>query len=286
MVNSKINFFKSSERSDYSDFNCHWWQGAFVEEHKHEDYYEIVIATDKTFFNRIDGKIVKQTKGDFIVLKPGSSHSIFTDGTEIPTHYNIAIKKTAFENFFTGKLSRDVIFSDASYIQAKLSEKALSFLLEIIPLVDNEKFENASLAVIETVLHVLAVGLIRADEETSSYKKTTSFVNDAIAKIDNYTYVGRNASDIYELYPVSHTVFIDEFKRLTGKTVINYLAEKKLDYAKMLLKTTDFSVLEISLMAGYDSLSYFIKIFKESFGVTPLKFRKNKGGEIFSKDVF
>ena len=74
-------------------------------------------------------------------------------------------------------------------------------------------------------------------------------------------------------------------KNVTGKTLVAYLQSKKLDYAKTLLLTTNYSVLEISSLLNYDSLSYFIRIFKQEFGLTPFKFRKNNVGSVFTKNL-
>ena len=54
----------------------------------------------------------------------------------------------------------------------------------------------------------------------------------------------------------------------------HYLMELRMEYAKNLLTLSDKSILEISEMAGYASVSHFIRIFREKNGISPLKFRK------------
>lgn len=65
------------------------------------------------------------------------------------------------------------------------------------------------------------------------------------------------------------------FKRYTGKTPIEYLNDYRLSQAANMLITTELSAVEISLACGFESQSYFGKLFKENYGVTPLRFRKN-----------
>lgn len=62
-------------------------------------------------------------------------------------------------------------------------------------------------------------------------------------------------------------------KRLTGKTFMYLLQTKRLTQAAYLLENTKLSVLSISSAVGYDNFSYFHRIFKEWFGVTPKKYR-------------
>ena len=119
-------------------------------------------------------------------------------------------------------------------------------------------------------------------ETIENLSKTAEYCHDAIRQINNGSYISMLATEIYNLYPVSHTAFIKEFKNITGKTLVSYLQSKKLEYAKTLLLTTDYSVLYISSLLNYDSLSYFIRIFKEEYNLTPYKYRKNNTGTVFT----
>jgi len=49
----------------------------------------------------------------------------------------------------------------------------------------------------------------------------------------------------------------------------------KIQYAKALLETTEFSITEISAMCGYSSVGYFIRLFCKHENCTPLKYRKS-----------
>ena len=59
----------------------------------------------------------------------------------------------------------------------------------------------------------------------------------------------------------------------------NYIIEKRLDLARKLLQKTDDSIRDISLKVGYDNYSYFTRLFKKSFGVTPVEFREGVTGD-------
>ncbi len=56
-------------------------------------------------------------------------------------------------------------------------------------------------------------------------------------------------------------------------------------YAKALFRTTDLSVLQIAEELRYASISYFIKKFKDLFGLTPLQYRRENGGKVLAGDV-
>ena len=53
-----------------------------------------------------------------------------------------------------------------------------------------------------------------------------------------------------------------------------FTKETKILYASHLLMTTNVPISEIGYQLGYESASYFTKIFKEVFGISPQEYRK------------
>lgn len=64
------------------------------------------------------------------------------------------------------------------------------------------------------------------------------------------------------------------FKRVTGKTVFAYLCSYRLGKSMSLLLETETSISDIAYGTGFCSSSYYIKAFREAFGMTPLQYRK------------
>ena len=65
------------------------------------------------------------------------------------------------------------------------------------------------------------------------------------------------------------------FNQRAGVTLRAYMNTLKLDDARTLLETTHLSVTEIAYTAGFGDTSYFIKLFKEAYGISPLAYRKD-----------
>ena len=64
------------------------------------------------------------------------------------------------------------------------------------------------------------------------------------------------------------------FKKIIGKTPLEYLNELRLREAMHLLTDTDLPVTDICLQSGFNNLGNFIRSFKEYSQYTPLQFRK------------
>jgi len=66
----------------------------------------------------------------------------------------------------------------------------------------------------------------------------------------------------------------DLLKQETGKTAIELIHIFLINEAKNRLKSNDQQVSEIAFALGFDSLSYFSKLFKKETGVSPNQFKK------------
>lgn len=68
--------------------------------------------------------------------------------------------------------------------------------------------------------------------------------------------------------------FIRSFKQQMGMPPLQYLTSIRINRAKELLKDTENTISEISLMVGFDNPLYFSKLFKKQTGQSPTAYRK------------
>lgn len=85
-------------------------------------------------------------------------------------------------------------------------------------------------------------------------------INDAIS-------IGNIAEKLY----MSESNFSHLFKKIMGVTPGEYIKNKKLELAAIYLK--DESVTDVAYDLGYRNLSYFIKIFREKYNITPKQYK-------------
>ena len=70
----------------------------------------------------------------------------------------------------------------------------------------------------------------------------------------------------------SYVSFI--FKKETGSTLIKYLTDYRMKQAKELLENSNMKIVDIGKACGYSNQSYFNKLFKNYYGVTPKQYRE------------
>jgi AraC family transcriptional regulator len=73
---------------------------------------------------------------------------------------------------------------------------------------------------------------------------------------------------------MSYFHFSRAFKQSMGVTPTNYIAERRIERAKKLMRETDSPISEIALRSGFSSQSHFTTCFRRVAGITPRTFRK------------
>ncbi|MFW5656233.1 MAG: hybrid sensor histidine kinase/response regulator transcription factor [Bacteroidota bacterium] len=83
-----------------------------------------------------------------------------------------------------------------------------------------------------------------------------------------------NVKSLANSLNVSSTQLYRKLKALTGYSPVEFLRVLKLQKAYETLVKTDNSVKEVCYMSGFNNFSYFIKCFKDHFGVTPANLKE------------
>src|SRR3954471_4576319 len=85
--------------------------------------------------------------------------------------------------------------------------------------------------------------------------------------------------DVADMPPagsLSRAHFSREFRRTFGESPHHYLLTRRLERAASLLRMTDWTVGEICVSVGLQSLGSFTTSFKRAYGETPTEYRSNQ----------
>lgn len=131
------------------------------------------------------------------------------------------------------------------------------------------------------VYHLLAMHISRHDRYQNNKIIPNSLLNDELKiirryakKILNDPSFGYNLDQITRESGLSQAKLQEGFKFLYARTVTEYIRHVRLEAARDLMNTTDLNISQIVYSIGFTSRSYFSKIFKEKYEMTPHEFQK------------
>ena len=87
---------------------------------------------------------------------------------------------------------------------------------------------------------------------------------------------GFNVSTLAEQVNIGRTTLFGRFKKIMGMSPNKYILNAKMEHAHQLLAETDLSVAEVGYKVGIDDASYFYRLFKNYYGMSPSQYRKQK----------
>nr|MCR5754781.1 helix-turn-helix domain-containing protein [Acetatifactor sp.] len=98
--------------------------------------------------------------------------------------------------------------------------------------------------------------------------------------VEIVSYIQKNYMDVTldslaEHFHLSKPYLSKYIKDKTGMTFQDAVKEARMKKAKTLLKESEQTVESIAALVGYDNVEHFNRLFKKSYGVTPIQYRKN-----------
>lgn len=99
-------------------------------------------------------------------------------------------------------------------------------------------------------------------------------VQQALICIDGNLASNLNLRTLAEMLNISGSYLSTIFKKETGQTVTDYIANRRVSHAKELLSSTRLQVQTIAQHCGIMDVHYFSKIFKKITGQTPKEYRE------------
>lgn len=136
-------------------------------------------------------------------------------------------------------------------------------------------------------LDVLSMLLLKADKDEAIHytykfifelfgndkKEDDDLIIQAKRYINSNLAENLSVSDIAESLSVTSNYFSRLFKKNTGQGCNEYIVEKRIEKAKLLLETTNFKITKVCEMVGYHDTNYFSLAFKKHTGIAPSNYR-------------
>jgi AraC-like DNA-binding protein len=221
-------------------------------------YYDLTFVLKGELTYLANGKTYLLQKDDAILLPPGTLRERL-EGTEKVEYgsFNFQVfsdDALPQEIFLKNVITRDIrsllsLFSQRHLSPAYHSKEKLCNLLNYI------LFEIADSSAMGSN-HSHVINIEKFIEENLSRQIT-------LTMISNHLHLSKE-----------YIAYI--FKKEVGKTIVEYTNERKMLIAKNMIQTGELSLPSIAEHLGFESYSYFSRVFKKHFKVSPGGFKAQK----------
>ncbi len=250
--------------------------------HRH-DYVEIIYMCQGQTTHLVNGKPIELKYGELLLLSQSALHQVRRAGEQdvavnfivLPDFFSTALsaigeEETPLRRFLVDCLcgqntGHDYLHFQVSQVKPlqNLVENLIWALLWDTP--NRRKVSQMTMATLFLQLMGHMEALSTDDGEDAAVLQVLRYVES--------DYLHSSLSEIAGLLHYDICWLSREIKRKTGKTYTQIVQDKRLAQAAFLLKNTDRNISDISLAVGYENISYFHRIFAQSFGKSPRQYR-------------
>ncbi len=262
--------------------NLHYFEFPydFYTKSESHPFYEIVFVSGGSLQINSDGYTGKLEEGKMILHKPKECHSLSCENISAPT---VIIVGFTCEQEELSKIASFPIALSPSNVKnlAEIVKEGRNVFSPPydVPVYNMQKRDNppfGSEQMLKNLLEYFLIGVLRdyalstkerEENETLSVSEIVNYLN------DNYT-EKITIGELAFLFKTNRSTLCKEFKSFTGKTVVEYTNNKKLERAKILIKSTKKTLTSIADELNFESIHYFTRFFKKHTGLSPNEYRK------------
>lgn len=245
------------------------------------DEFEIIYVRSGFLTVSISGESYIGKTGEAFVVSPGNLHLMGSQtGTVDYYTFLFPLKYISFrtDDMLDEKLL-EPLNSGHLMICPRVKDTAKELCEQLIEIYEAKKDESESKITTQVRTKIILLQFILEMWEKGFVIENDKSGRNTIEK-EMISYIQQNFMEKISLKEFSEQFHLSEkyisryFKEHFHITLSQYITHLRLEHAKQLLQDTDIPVTEIAMQSGYQNVSYFIRSFKKTYGVSPLKYRK------------
>lgn len=226
-------------------------------------YFSGIIYTSKTNLKDI-GAIEEQLQIKESVLRSIEDKNMIAVKEQLLVYLKRLENEKAASAFYVKYLMVDII--KAIYNAYGIYNEAI--ILETA----NDIMNSNDLQKFGTVLSNIIEGVVRTNEENIPDGSAAVAEIKKVIKNEYMNDIG--LEDIAEKVCLTPAYVSFIFKKETGNNLVKYLTDYRMKKARDLLENSNMKIIDVGKACGYQNQSYFNKLFKNYYGMTPKQFRE------------
>lgn len=241
--------------------------------HRHEQIVEISYVSSGHGICELNGTLFPIAAGDLVICNSQVLHDEFIDSS------NMKLFAVAATDIEMEGLRKNCLIPDHMSPVFKLGERSDEFQT-MVSLLFAQANSNAPRKneICQSLFRAFYLMILDVIDQIGSPET----IPDAQAALISHmrSYIDRHFAEAFsvaqmaEEFDISTSYLSRVFRKSMGCSASDYLTRRRLGEAQTLLLNTSIPVSEIARNVGYPNQSYFTKIFKRQFGISPLRYRK------------
>ena len=238
-------------------------------------YCEFEFVVNGTGIHTLNNVEIPIKRGSAYLCMTNDFHKIKNSPSEEMSVINVKFHESLINAQLLAKLEK--IF-DHRYCNFEDEDDILriSYLLNLLRDIQSSEYGSRSIkrvlveSTINQIMSLFVLQCLEHENKSSDQTKDEHRIQKAIAYIHKNFTSDISLDDVASYVDLSANYFSTHFKTLMNCSYSSYLLNLRLNYARSLIQSEHISsVNDITQMVGFSSVSYFIKTFKNKFGVTP-----------------
>lgn len=269
------------------------WDGFRMSFHSH-DSVEIMYVISGDCTVETEQEVIALRKGDFVLLDAGVRHRLLVDKGRPCRMLNAEF---GFADAGAGHPSVRALAADSPALTALLQAAEPAIVLRdphdvyqtlrsLVTELDSGHAERGCMA--QLLLGQLLVQIARLAQlkRGGAMAQTSRYVREAAEYIRQHYDTDLQVKEVADAVHLHPTYLQRIFKAGTGRSLVDYLTETRMEKAKMLLARTDIPITQIADYIGLNSRQYFSMLFRRMIGVTPIEYRRRAEASFYPPSVF
>jgi len=247
--------------------------------------YEIYYFHEGQVSYLINDRIYKLTPGDLILMHGMTLHKALLEKQDVYKRTIIHFDPLYFEKHMQPSYTSNLLapFTQLKNIYLSLSDEArveceslLDKLTQLEKQVDDSySYQKSHIVFVEFMLFINEQCQQPMDNERLVHTSTKeTHAQDVITYIEQHYAQDMSLDHLQQALHLNKYYLSKTFKEVTGTTIFQYLLERRIYAAKLLLVDSQAKITDISLEVGFKHLAHFSRAFKQTTGVTAEQYRK------------
>ena len=246
-------------------------EGLYFWPHWHEDI-EILYVTEGSAKITLEQQEYSLEKGSMIIVNSNELHSGYCESTP----YVCKVLSFKPQNLITYTASQNVIFKPLV-----IKDEQIGIFMELIFKECEEQqfaYKDNCKALLTQFLIYLSRNYMSdmlSDKTNEKRKRNLVRLNQVLCYIDEHSAEHISNKELADMMYLSEDRFGHLFRKNVGVPPQQYINEMRLQKAKELIQSNEYTITEIARMVGFQDYNHFGRQFLRFYGCTPREAQKS-----------